>query len=95
MSCKEDCTKYGDGWKCVNGNCQKNKGKFKGNKGLNVKRAAGNAKRTAMSVFTNILGKGRHLASNPNKKKKKQLKRTKEFRKNTGAGGEARYKLKF
>ena len=63
------------------------------------KRLFGNAKRTGMRVFTNFLGKGRHLASNPDKKKKKKLKRTEEFIKNTGtnrkAGGEAGYKLKF
>tara|TARA_B100001059_G_scaffold230059_1_gene263666 strand:- start:153 stop:458 length:306 start_codon:yes stop_codon:yes gene_type:complete len=79
------------GWKCVNGGCQKNKGAFKGNKGLNVKRAAGGAKRTAMQGFTRFLGK--LVPSNPDKKVKKKLKRTKEFRDNPG--GEAGYKLKF
>ena len=70
------CTKYGDGWYCAsNGGCQKNKGAFKGNKGLNAKRAAGEGKRTAMRALTNFLGKGRHLASNPTKKKKKKLER--------------------
>lgn len=83
MACtsNNDCTKYGAGWYCANnGRCQKNKGKFKGNKGLNVKRAAGKAKRTGMRAVTNFLGKGRQLASNPNKKQKKKLKRTNEFR---------------
>lgn len=88
-----DCTKYGAGWYCAsNGGCQKNKGKFKGNKSLNVKRAGGKLKRAARKGFTRFLGK---LApANPDKKEKKKLKRTKEFR-NEGAGGEAGYKLKF
>ena len=94
MACtsNNDCKKYGPGWKCVNGNCQKNKGAFEDNKGLTAKRAAGNVKRSGMRAVTNFLGK---LApSNPDKKVKRKLKRTNEFRKE-GAGGEAGYKLKF
>lgn len=69
--------------------CQKNKGKFKGNTSLNVKRAAGKLKRAAGKGLTRFLGK---LApANQDKKKKKKLERTEEFRNTTGAG----YKLKF
>ncbi len=57
------------------------------------KRRAGEGKRSGMRAVTNFLGK---LApSNPDKKVKKKLKRTKEFRDNPGGEAGSAYKLKF
>lgn len=58
------------------------------------KRRFGKGKGAGMRVFTRFLGK--LVPSNPDKKVKTKLKRTREFR-NQGAGGEAgpAYKLKF
>lgn len=69
--------------------CQKNKGKLKGNTGMDVKRATGKLKKAGMKGVTKGLGMFRGVVNNPSKNKKRTLKRTKEM-KNMKS-----YKLKF